>query len=432
MQRKKQKRSYQGKRYSKASTRIDNLKSEIPSQTSTNHSNGQVWNFVSAPSLHPMKVTLNVNKPGTAPGFIFVAPYVPFGVTIIGQTGALIMDQAGNPVWFRPLDSIYTQNTDFRVQSYKGKPVLTMWQGTISGTQSANPNLPAGDPEPGAYYQIINQNYKVIKKLTAKKGFTSDVHEFTITQQNTALFTAVKQVPANLTPYGGPADGYIDNYSIQEVDLKTGKLLFFWDVLVHVNPADSIVPASSATSSNNIWDCFHVNSVEEGPNDTLLISMRNMWAIYHIDKKTGNIIWQLGGKQSDFTFGPNAAFSWQHDARNPSLNFLYDMRFPNQNLSYRAFKNKWVGLPLYPPSIAVERLGDGAIVYASWNGSTETVAWQVLAGPTRKRLSVKVMSTPRIGFETDISVNTIGPFFQVNALNSFGQVIGTSRIIHVQ
>ena len=63
------------------------------------------------------------------------------------------------------------------------------------------------------------------------------------------------------------------------------------------------------------------------------------------------------------------------------------MRFPNQNLSYRAFKNKWVGLPLYPPSIAVELFCEDAIVYASWNGSTETVAWQVLAGPTPKRLS---------------------------------------------
>lgn len=83
----------------------------------------------------------------------------------------------------------------------------------------------------------------------------------------------------------------------------------------HVDPADSMLPASSATSSNNIWDCFHVNSVEEGPNNTLLISMRNMWAIYNIDKETENINWQLGGKQSNFTFGPNATFSWQHDAR---------------------------------------------------------------------------------------------------------------------
>ncbi|WP_277348623.1 arylsulfotransferase family protein [Bacillus tequilensis] len=69
---------------------------------------------------------------------------------------------------------------------------------------------------------------------------------------------------ADLTLYGGPADGYFDNYSIQKVDLETGELLFFWNVLAHVDPEDSMLPASSAASSHNIWDCFHVNSVEEG------------------------------------------------------------------------------------------------------------------------------------------------------------------------
>lgn len=493
----------------------------ISSQSFKNNSSPQVWNFVSAPNLHPMKVTVNVNEPGTASGLIFVAPYTGFGVALVGQTGALILDQSGNPVWFRPLDSKYTQNTDFRVQSYHGKPVLTMWQGTISGTQSANPSLPPGVPEPGAYYQIINQNYNVIKKIIAQKGFTSDLHEFTITKRNTALFTAAKQVPADLTLYGGPANGYINNYSIQEVDLATGRLLFFWNVLGHVNPADSMIPASSATSFNNIWDCFHVNSVEEGPDNTLLISMRNMSAIYNISKKTGNLIWQLGGKQSNFTFGPNAAFSWQHDARyrsgnrislfdnaccaspgsppegqarglvlklnfqnmtasvdrtyyhdpalfvptqgngqklpngdqfvgwgqepylsefanagntikDPSLNFLYNMQFPNQNISYRAYKHKWVGLPLYPPSIAVDQLFEDAVVYASWNGSTETAAWQVLAGSTSKKLSVVIISTPRTGFETEIKVNSDGPYFQVKALNSDGKVIGTSRIAYAE
>jgi hypothetical protein len=500
---------------------MDNFKSEISLQTGTSNEDSQVWNFVSAPALHPMKVTINVNKPGTASGLIFVAPYTLYEATMIGQTGSLIMDQSGNPVWFRPLESRYIQNSDFRMQYYCGCPVLTMWQGTISGTQSSDPNLPDGDPEPGAYFQVINQNYKIIKKITAQKGFTADVHEFIITKRNTALFTAVKQVPANLSPYGGPVDGYFDNYSIQEVDLDTGKLIFFWDVLSHVNPADSMVPASSATSSNNIWDCFHVNSVEEGPNNTLLISMRNMWAIYNIDKKTGNIIWQLGGKKSNFTFSTNARFSWQHDARhrsgnrvslfddaccasstsppdgqarglilkldfqhmtakvdrtyyhdpalfvpsqgnvqelyngnqlvgwgqepyvsefrnvgntaeNPSLNLLYDMQFPNENLSYRAYKNRWVGLPLYPPNIAVERLCKDVVVYASWNGSTETVAWQVLAGPTRCELSIVEICAPRRGFETKIHVKAHGPYFQVNALNSCGQVIGTSQITCVK
>jgi hypothetical protein len=481
----------------------------------------QVWNFVSVSDLHPMKVVINKKSKKTDhSGFICVSPYTLYGTAMIGQTGSLIMDQDGNPIWFAPLETRYIQNTDFRVQIYRHNPVLTTWEGTISGTQTANPNLPAGDPEPGAYYKIIDQNYTVIKKITAKKGFTSDVHEFTITKKNAALFTAVKQVKADLRQYGGPANGYIDNYSIQEVDIKTNKLIFFWNVLDYVNSADSMMPASSATSTNNIWDCFHVNSVEMNPQDdnTLLISMRNMWAIYNINKSTGQIIWQLGGKHSNFRFGENARFSWQHNARyhsshqislfddaccaspdspaegqsrglilkldfhkkkakvdrtyyhdpalyvasqgnlqklsngnyligwgqdpyvsefasggntakEPSVNFLYDMQFPNQNLSY---KNEWVGLPLYLPSIDVKINKGQTKVYASWNGSTETVAWQVLAGSKCSKMKIVVKNSPRNGFETKIRVKSLGPYFKINALDSHGKIIGESLIYHVK
>jgi hypothetical protein len=243
--------------------------------------------------------------------------------------------------------------------------------------------------------------------------------------------------------------------------------------------------------------------------------MRDTWAIYNIDKETGNIIWQLGGKQSDFIFGPNATFSWQHHARyqsddkislfdnyccgsnsppegtshglilqldyenkvakdhrsyyhdpalhvdhqgnmqqlpncnqfigwgvkpclsefkyagnkkeNPSLNLIYDMKMPNH--TYRAFKNKWVGLPLDPPDIAVDSLRKGgAMVYASWNGSTETAGWQVLAGPMPYTILEEVSGAPRTGFETEIYVHSAGPYFQVNALDSCGKIIGRSLL----
>lgn len=496
----------------------DNNRSEETRMQITKEPSQQVWNFVSAPDLHPMKVTVNVDKPGTDSGSIFVAPFTLYGAAMIGQTGALIMDQTGNPIWFHPLCSIYIQNTDFRVQAYCGNPVLTMWQGTISGTQSSDSNLPDGDPEPGACYLILDQHYNVIKRVTARKGFTSDLHEFTITKRNTALFTAIKQVPADLTPYGGPKDGYIDDYSIQEIDLATGRLIYFWDALSHIDPADSIVPASSATESNNIWDCYHINSIDEGEDDSLLISMRNMWAIYKIDKATGNILWQLGGRKNDFTIEPGAAFSWQHDARyrsnnrismfddaccasstsppecqshglileldychmtasavrtyfhapalyvpsqgnvqklpngnqfigwgqepylseyaqagntksDPRRNFLYDVRFPNENMSYRAFKNRWVGLPLSPPSLAVIPACDHLELFASWNGSTETRAWQVLAGSAPCRMFVILEHTPKTGFETKINLCTNQQYYQVKALDACGRVIGTSDIL---
>jgi hypothetical protein len=275
----------------------------------------QVWSFVSAPNLHPMKVTVNTYLPGTSSGFIFVAPYAFSDNATYGQTGSLMMDNDGNPIWFRPLNTPNLMNTDFRVQKLAGKRVLTFWQGTLV-TPPVYTNAPGGSSEPGSCYYILDNTYRVIKNVEARKGFISDIHEFLLTPQNTALFLSTKVVPMDLTPYGGPENGSIQDFAIQEIDLKTNQLIFFWDALDHIPLTDSYEPASSASGSNNIWDVYHLNSI--GLTDSkrdILVSGRNTWTIYRINKPTGNIIWHLGGKQNDFTMGSGATFSWQHDAR---------------------------------------------------------------------------------------------------------------------
>ncbi len=83
----------------------------------------------------------------------------------------------------------------------------------------------------------------------------------------------------------------------------------------------------------------------------------------------------------------------------PALNLLYDAQMPSSNYTYRAYRNNWVGRPYYPPSIGITSTNGQITVYASWNGSTETVQWQVLAGCKRKKLSV-IGSVPKSGFET--------------------------------
>lgn len=110
-------------------------------------------------------------------------------------------------------------------------------------------------------------------------------------------------------------------------------------------------------------------------------------------------------------------------------NLLYDAKLPGSNISYRAFRNEWVGTPYYPPSGAVRSDGGGSVVYASWNGSTQTRAWQVLAGSDPDSLSVVVGKAPRSGFETAITTNAPGPYFQVKALNAQGKVLGTSHVV---
>ena len=63
------------------------------------------------------------------------------------------------------------------------------------------------------------------------------------------------------------------------------------------------------------YDPVHLNSIDITPDGKLLVSARNTWTVYKIDPASGDILWCLGGKKSDFSLGPGVRFAWQHDAR---------------------------------------------------------------------------------------------------------------------
>ena len=109
---------------------------------------------------------------------------------------------------------------------------------------------------------------------------------------------------------------------------------------------------------------------------------------------------------------------------------LADYVLAGQDVSYRAYSLPWVGLPLTKPAAAAVDANGQATVYASWNGSTQTVAWELLAGPTRASLS-PVSITSRTGFETAIATTAAGPFYEVKALGAGGKALKTSAVIRV-
>src|SRR6266542_1348901 len=118
-------------------------------------------------------------------------------------------------------------------------------------------------------------------------------------------------VPYDLSSVGGPVDGKVFDGIVQEIDVATGRVLFEWHSLDHVPLTDSYQPLPSSPGAP--WDYFHINSINLDSDQNLLISARHTWAIYKIDRRTGDVIWRLGGKESDFALGPGAAFAWQHD-----------------------------------------------------------------------------------------------------------------------
>jgi len=88
-------------------------------------------------------------------------------------------------------------------------------------------------------------------------------------------------------------------------------LLWEWRSLDHVAVDETEIKQRPGPR----FDYFHINSIDVAPDNDLLISARNTWAAYKVNRQTGRILWRLGGKRSDFSFGRGARFEWQHDVR---------------------------------------------------------------------------------------------------------------------
>ncbi len=163
--------------------------------------------------------------------------------------------------------------------------------------------------------QIANSQYNTIKTVHAGDGLQADLHELVITSAGTALITAYQTTTTDLRPLRGPSKGPVYACHAQEIDLTTGKVLLDWDSLSHVALDESYLGLPSGRQKGTPVDYFHINSVQELQNGNLLISARNTCALYEVDRSTGQVLWRLNGKRSDFTMGAGSHFYWQHDAR---------------------------------------------------------------------------------------------------------------------
>jgi arylsulfotransferase ASST len=435
----------------------------------------------SRPDLRIPALTIAHSEDGVSSDPIFIAPYnAP-----VGQAGAVIVDNDGQPIWENPLAGKVT--TDFRVQRYRGSPVLTWWEGSIE--------LGHGVGE----YVIVDSGYRTVRRVQAARGLRGDLHEFAITPHNTALLTSYVVRRADLSSVGGSREGTIQDAIFQEIDLASGRVLLEWHSLEHIPLDESYAPVSAD------WDFFHINSVSLDTDGNLLISSRSTHTVYKLDH-AGRILWRLGGKRSDFRMGSGSVFAWQHDARRQpdgtltvfdngaapaveklsrglildlderamtatlqraythprilagsqgsvqllangnvfvgwgeaphvsefhhSGHMLFDAVLGEKYESYRAFRLPWTAHPAEAPAIALVRRGGDLTAYASWNGATDVYGWQLLAGEQRNDLQ-PVSGVRSRGFESALHTSSAGPHYAVQALDAGGALLGRSRTIEL-
>jgi hypothetical protein len=88
---------------------------------------------------------------------VFIAPKKH-----VAQAGPLILDNRGRVVWFHPLDTRGV--TDFRIQRYRGEPVLTWWRGRAThGKGEGN-------------YAIVDASYRPVARVRPGHDLIGDIH----------------------------------------------------------------------------------------------------------------------------------------------------------------------------------------------------------------------------------------------------------------
>ena len=266
---------------------------------------GDYTRFHTEKELSPpsIEVTTGPAK-GTSAGYIFLTPRAADAKYASGPT---ILDSRGRLVWFLPRPGRVTSS--LQAQTFKGRPVLTWGE---RGPVATPAEIFAADPK-DLFYVVADQSYTPFLRVRAiGDGVGTDMHEFVITKRNTALLFGFRTVTRDLTAVGGRADGKLIDSIVQEIDLTTGKLLLNWSAVEHIPVSDSMLrqPRTDAP-----WEPYHANSIAITSDGNLLVSMRHTSAIYKIDRRSGKVLWTLGGKSSDFDLEPGADFSFQHDAQ---------------------------------------------------------------------------------------------------------------------
>jgi Arylsulfotransferase (ASST) len=254
-----------------------------------------IQHFRSRPDLRPPEIVIDVPASHVIPGLVFTDCHGG-----VAQQGPMILSETGRLIGFMPLTPKPTsahRAFNVRVQTYQGKPVMTWFQGAVVSAHGQG------------HYEIYDENYHQVAQVHAGNGYQGDLHEFVLTPQGTALFTAYGQASGR---YPNGRRGKYFYGIVQEVDVATGKVLFQWRSDHHVGLAASYYPPPANPA--NTWDYFHVNAITIDPTDNnLVISSRNTCAAYKVDRKTGRVIWKLGGKHGNFRLGRGARFWFQHD-----------------------------------------------------------------------------------------------------------------------
>ena len=212
----------------------------------------------------------------------------------------IISDNNGNPFFYKRVPYI---SDDFKLQ-----PNCLMTY--CIGDSNAN----------NRKFYALDSNFDLIDSFSVK-GHVTDIHELQILPNGHILLIGMDSVNYDMSNIidGGDTNAVVFSNVIQEQD-ENRNVVFEWHAIDHLNITDA---TEDIDLTSNLIDFCHMNALEMDTDGNILASCRNLDEILKINRQTGDIMWQWGGNNNQFTFiNDSIGFSHQHTIR----------RLPNGNL----------------------------------------------------------------------------------------------------
>lgn len=220
------------------------------------------------------------------------------------------VNNSGDILYYKKCEGFCSQ---FRtVTSSKNKTRYVYTAQDMSDTKEIDMNNVYGK------FIVMDENYKIIDEVKYLENDKSNQDKtytiFEYLDDNHYLVTSSSREKVSIPNMNELT--LIQN-NIQEI--KDGKVVFEWRSSEHSELYD-YVENLKALSKEEANDYLHINKVIVDPSDNNIIaSFRNISTILKIDRKTGDIIWALGGKKDNFNLKESEKFAYQH-----SLSFTSD------------------------------------------------------------------------------------------------------------
>lgn len=169
------------------------------------------------------------------------------------KAGPMIIDSRDFSLVYA--DQQYENSYTSEVQTIDGERYLTFWEGYHTRGHA------------NGYCLIFDENYNLKYNLTAQglNGALADMHEMTITENKTVIFSTYFNIPYNCSAVGGPEDALLMDSGFQEVDLETNEVLFDWSASKHFSIEDSAAfyRKGFGVGPDSGFDFAHINSVQK-------------------------------------------------------------------------------------------------------------------------------------------------------------------------